>query len=137
MCLIVILIREYVLISIIFTLKLLYQKILISISDRNYSTCYSCLILGVMIYWTGTQYIWLLVLAIGRFVSCKQSFTASFQKDIQGSSSATTDVWIEFSKHIPSTMEFTTCHWTKIQFYNLKTAATLWSYCTIKNPGEK
>ena len=65
-----------------------------------------------------------------------QSFVALFQTDIVGSQSAKSDVWIEFNKNITKAKEFTVCHWIKIKFYNTDSAACLWSYCTIQNPGQ-
>ena len=61
---------------------------------------------------------------------------ASFQTDIKSNNLATTDVWIEFSAHIPQTKEFTVCHWIKIKFYNSGNAAHLWAYCTVETPGQ-
>ena len=85
----------------------------------------------------GIKNILLFLLVMCKSVSCQQRFVASFQKDIEGSFSATSDVWIEFSKKIPPFEQFTACHWIKIKFYNLKVAANLWSYCTIKDSGDK
>ena len=72
-----------------------------------------------------------------RSVGSEQSFKISFQPNIDGPSSAMNDVWIEFTNKMLSSKEFTICHWIKIRFYNFKYAACLWSYCTVKNEGDK
>lgn len=76
-------------------------------------------------------------LTIGKSNVCGQNFIASFQPGLEGAFLASTNAWIEFSKPILPTKEFTACHWIKIKFQNLKIAANLWSYCTIENAGDK
>ena len=71
------------------------------------------------------------------FATCKESFVASFQKGIKGPYQAANNVWIEFSNQTYSTKEFTSCLWFKLKFYNFKSAACLWSYCTVENLGDK
>ena len=66
-----------------------------------------------------------------------QTYVASFQTDIIGSPSATSDVWLEYDKDIPSSKDFTVCHWIKVKFYDNDIAAYLWSYCTIQREGQK
>ena len=80
-----------------------------------------------------TALIFLLYLDFSCLIFCqKTSHTASFQTGIEGSFSATSDVWMESSKQIPSLKEFTVCHWIKVKFYNIKSVACLWSYCTVQ-----
>ena len=79
----------------------------------------------------------LLCWVIIQFAAGKESFVASFQKGIVGSFQATNDVWIEFSNRTYSTEEFTACLWFKLKFYNFKSAACLWSYCTVENAGDE
>ena len=65
------------------------------------------------------------------------TFIASFQPDVIGPSSATPDVWLEFSSHIPSTKQFTACKWIYVKFFNFKYAGCLWSYCTKETKEQK
>ena len=70
-------------------------------------------------------------------VNGMQSYVVLFQTDIVGSPSATSNVWIEYDKHIPGSKEFTVCHWIEIKFYNFANAACLWSYCTVEKEGQQ
>ena len=74
---------------------------------------------------------------LAKSVTATLGYVASFQTDITGSPSATSNVWIEYEKHIPMAKDFTVCHWIKIKFYNIDTSASLWSYCTIEKEGQK
>ena len=69
--------------------------------------------------------------------SIQASFITSFQTNIDGSPSATDDVWLEFSNPVPESKEFTICHWIKIKYYNNDFAACLWSYCGIERADEE
>ena len=80
-----------------------------------------------------TLLLFLLYVNVSDLIICQEtSFTASFQTGIVGPFSATSDVWMESTKQIPSLQEFTVCHWIKVKFYNIKSVACLWSYCTIQ-----
>ena len=90
------------------------------------------------------NFLWKILVAILPINPCinisvtgMQTYVALFQTDIIGSPSATSNVWIAYDKHIPSSKEFTICHWIKIKFYNIDNAACLWSYCTIQRKGDK
>ena len=63
----------------------------------------------------------------------QETFVASFQNDLDGSLTVSSNVWIEVLSKIPNMKEFTTCHWIKIKFYNNRIAACLWSYCIVQN----
>ena len=66
------------------------------------------------------------------------SFIASFQPELlDGPASASNDVWFEYKNKINPSKEFTICHWIKINLFNFKYSACLWSYCTQKNEGDK
>ena len=69
-------------------------------------------------------------------VSGRQTFIASFQADLKSNTLAATNAWLEFSAKIPSSKEFTVCHWIKIKFFNTDVAACLWSYCTVEKLGQ-
>ena len=60
------------------------------------------------------------------------TFVASFQNEIKGSSSPSSNVWVEFQNDIPHSKEFTVCNWIKIQFFNSDYIGCLWSYCTLE-----
>ena len=80
-----------------------------------------------------TKLLFLFYFSFSYLITCHEAtFIASFQTEITGSYSAVSDVWMESSKKIPSLKEFTVCNWIKIKFYNIKTAACLWSYCTVQ-----
>ena len=76
-------------------------------------------------------------LHVGCVVFGEKTFMVSFQTDIRDNTLGTTDVWVEFSREIPRSKEFTVCHWIKIKFYNSENAGCLWSYCTEVKPGDK
>ena len=80
-----------------------------------------------------TLLLFLLYVNVSDLIICQEtSFTASFQTGIVGPFSATSDVWMESSKRIQSLQEFTVCHWINVKFYNIKSEACLWSYCTVQ-----
>ena len=62
---------------------------------------------------------------------------ASFQNEIKGSSSPSSNVWVEFQNDIPHAKEFKVCNWIKIQFFNSDYIGCLWSYCTLEIPSPK
>ena len=65
------------------------------------------------------------------------SFIASFQDDIEGSHAATSKSWLEFPSKLTSAREFTSCHWLKMKYFNLKTSGCLWSYCVQEKENAK
>ena len=77
-----------------------------------------------------------ILLTIYCVVFGNETFMGSFQTNIKSNSLATTNVWLEFTAQILQAKEVTICHWMKINLHNTDFAGSLWSYCTVKNPGQ-
>ena len=78
--------------------------------------------------------IWIILLVFlfhCKTVLAHNSFVVSFQSEFNGAIPPSTDEWIEFLNEIPSSKEFTACHWLKPKYFNRDISITLWSYCTI------
>ena len=60
--------------------------------------------------------------------SCEESFLLAFQN----SKGLSPDEWAEFDGKVPHLKAFTSCHWEKLHFFNIK-SHSIWNYCTIKN----
>ena len=58
---------------------------------------------------------------------------ASFQTGLDASPKPDTNVWLEFFNEIPTSKEFTVCHWINVKYFNSAIAACLWTYCTVEN----
>ena len=64
--------------------------------------------------------------------TCQESFQLTFQKS-EGLSS---EEWAEFKGAFPHLSAFTSCHWEKMDFLNLK-FQYVWNYCTIRTLSSK
>ena len=86
-----------------------------------------------VLWWKGVMTFLPIQLRLQPLALAQETFFASFQNDLDGSLSVSSNVWIEFLSKIPNMKAFTTCHWIKIKFYNNRIAACLWSYCISQN----
>ena len=64
-------------------------------------------------------------------VFCEESFLLASQKS--GGTSETE--WAEFAGKMPHLKSFTSCHWEKLHFFNIK-SHSIWNYCTVKKIGD-
>ena len=63
-----------------------------------------------------------------------ETFVVSFQSSAEGSHAPSTDEWMEYSKTIPPSTEFSACNWMKVKYFSRDIAVMLWSYCTKETP---
>ena len=84
-------------------------------------------------FWNSFMFLALVFWLNNDHVNCDEGFFIAFQTDYKGTSSPSIDEWIEFNNTIPSTNEFTACHWIRARYFNKRISVNLWSYCRQDN----
>ena len=68
---------------------------------------------------------------LNALVSSESTFVASFKSDSTNSERFNTEKWGRYVGEINGAMNFTACHWEKLQFFASE-YNPVWSYCTEK-----